>query len=287
MIPNELLRQALESLENAQKLAEDHSGKSTTTKLADEGLARALRKDIEALQAGAGSVVSIGQQLRERKAKLQSLSAFAKARRKSLEGLLSKRSAAQDRLDESRQQRFEGRLTAANKLEKLLGPRIKIGVRRAGQTEVYASAIADLLKGSGLRYNDLSQQIAGAVSPRELIEAAENNDAKSIAESAQIALDRTARVLGQVRTSNLGSMATVLVDDEVSLHLLDGQSYKNIGDLSTGQRCTVVLPIVMQHADRILIVDQPEDHIDNAFIVDTLIRAIVGRPPEGQLLGII
>jgi DNA-binding NarL/FixJ family response regulator len=31
-------------------------------------------------------------------------------------------------------------------------------------------------------------------------------------------------------------------------------------------------------------VDQPEDHIDNAFIVDTLIQAILARPPSSQIL---
>lgn len=36
--------------------------------------------------------------------------------------------------------------------------------------------------------------------------------------------------------------------------------------------------------ERILIVDQPEDHIDNAFIADTLIKSILARPANGQLL---
>jgi hypothetical protein len=54
--------------------------------------------------------------------------------------------------------------------------------------------------------------------------------------------------------------------------------------LSTGQRCTVILPIVLRHVDRVVIVDQPEDHIDNAFIADTLIKAILERDPNGQII---
>jgi hypothetical protein len=142
----------------------------------------------------------------------------------------------------------------------------------------------EILKGSGLRYNDLSIQIAESVSPRELIDAAERNDGQALAAAASITLDRATRVLAHVRSSNLGAIATVLVDDDVALQLLDGQAYKTINDLSTGQRCTVVLPIILQHSDRMLVIDQPEDHIDNAFIVDTLIKAIVERADDSQLL---
>ena len=83
---------------------------------------------------------------------------------------------------------------------------------------------------------------------------------------------------------SLGEIATTLVEDNVYLRLLDGNDYKHFSDLSTGQRCTVVLPIILEHRDRILIVDQPEDHIDNAFIVDTLIKALLHRSPEAQIV---
>ena len=38
------------------------------------------------------------------------------------------------------------------------------------------------------------------------------------------------------------------------------------------------------HTNRIIIVDQPEDHIDNAFIADTLIQAVLARDGESQIL---
>jgi predicted ATPase len=45
-----------------------------------------------------------------------------------------------------------------------------------------------------------------------------------------------------------------------------------------------VLPIVLQHDERVLVIDQPEDHIDNAFITDSLIKAIRARSPHSQLI---
>ncbi|WP_346266419.1 hypothetical protein, partial [Pseudomonas palleroniana] len=82
--------------------------------------------------------------------------------------------------------------------------------------------------------------------------------------------DRASRILSHLKTCEMGNLSTTPIEDEVSLRLLDGGYYKDVSELSTGQRCTVVLPLVLAHMNRMLIVDQPEDHIDNAFIADTL-----------------
>ena len=144
--------------------------------------------------------------------------------------------------------------------------------------------ISDILRGSGLRYGELAPLLASSVSPRELLEAAESNDYETVSRIAGISRDRSARVLAQIREGGITDLATIAVDDDVSLHLLDGQDYKEIAELSTGQRCTVVLPLVLSHTDRALIVDQPEDHIDNAFIVDTVIKAVRARGAKTQTI---
>ena len=74
------------------------------------------------------------------------------------------------------------------------------------------------------------------------------------------------------------------VDDDIRLELLDGPEYKRSDQLSTGQRCTVVLPILLEQHDRILIMDQPEDHLDNAFITETVVKALRNRGLSQQSL---
>ena len=165
-----------------------------------------------------------------------------------------------------------------------LNPTFVSRLFRAGQFETFAAAISDALRGSGLRYNELSSMLAENISPRELLEAADTNDIDLIAGATGITKNRAARALVQLRESYLGALATVVVEDTVSLQLLDGTVYKGIGELSTGQRCTVILPLVLLHKGRILIVDQPEDHIDNAFIAHTLIRSVLARSPNGQVI---
>ena len=236
------------------------------------------------MQEGAGVIVRQGQQLRERKAQLDSLKTVLAERRQALNTLVAHRNAAMDRLDSIREQRFNARNVVATELTETLGPRIRVNVSRAGQFETFAAAIASALRGSGLRYNELSSTLAAQVSPRELLEAVDTNDFDLIAEATGITKDRAARALAQLRECNLGALATVAVEDTVSLQLLDGVDYKGIAELSTGQRCTVVLPLVLRQTEPVLIVDQPEDHIDNAFITDTLIASVPARGPDRQII---
>jgi hypothetical protein len=159
-----------------------------------------------------------------------------------------------------------------------------VSVTRAGQFDVFSATVADVLRGSGLRYGDLSVALAEHITPRELLEAADNNDVELLEDAVGISKDRAARALAHLREGDLGALATIPVEDTVAFELLDGSDYKDIAALSTGQRCTVVLPLVLQHTERMLIVDQPEDHIDNAFIVDTLIQSVLARDPKGQIV---
>jgi ABC-type lipoprotein export system ATPase subunit len=278
------LKVALEELALADGEVSSIAGSRNSGRLASEEKARHLRKDLETLQAGAGNIARQGQQLRQSKAQLEALRALLTQRTADLTTLVSSRGKVLDRLEELRDARFTSRARVANDLNKVLGPRIRISVSRAGQHEPFGAAIADALKGSGLKYGDLAQALAKKVSPRELLEAAEADDIAFITEAAGITPDRTERLLAHLREADLGAVGTASVADLVDFQLLDGTDYKDISELSTGQRCTVVLPIVLQHTDRMLIVDQPEDHIDNAFIADTLIRSVLARDPTSQII---
>lgn len=256
----------------------------TQGKVQVEDQARQLRKEVDDQQTGTGNILRRAQELRERKAKLESLKAFLDAQNKALGAVLASRGRALDKLDEIRSQRFNKRMVVANRLNAELGPNIHISLLRNGQTGAFAAAIADVLRGSGLRYADLSTVISQQLSPRALLEAVDAFDFELISETAEISIDRASRILSHLRGADLGSLCTMSLEDEVTLQLLDGCDYKELSELSTGQRCTVVLPLVLAHTGRMLIVDQPEDHIDNAFIADTLIKVVIGRDERSQII---
>lgn len=281
---HEHLRLALLELGVAETETAALASQVALEKMGLEDQARNLRRQIDALQAGAGEIVRRGQLLRERKAQLESLRAVRQSRVASLQAVIARRNQALDSLEAIRSARFEARREAAARLNHVLGPRIHINVMRGGQAEAFASALTEALRGSGLRYNDLVAALAPRISPRELLEAVDNADFDLIATRGSMTLERAAKVAVALKDADLGAIATVPVDDYVSFSLMDGPDYKDIAELSTGQRCTVILPLVLRHMERLLIVDQPEDHIDNAFIAETLIKSILARPANGQLL---
>lgn len=275
---------ALQELAAVEDDTRQIASRFESEKISYEDQARTLRRDIEGLQSGAGDIARRGQALRERRAQLESLRGVLATRNAAMQSAVMRRSAALDALEATRTQRYGTRAQAANRLNQVLGPRIRVAVMRGGQTDAFATALTDALRGSGLRYNDMVVTLAQRISPRELLEAVENDDYDLVASRGSLSLDRAAKAVLALKAADLGSIATVPVEDYVTFSLMDGADHKDIADLSTGQRCTVILPLVLRHIDRLLIVDQPEDHIDNAFIADTLIKAILARPANSQLI---
>ncbi|WJH40592.1 hypothetical protein N7E02_08230 [Aliirhizobium terrae] len=52
------------------------------------------------------------------------------------------------------------------------------------------------------------------------------------------------------------------------------QTWKQLDDLSTGQKATAVLLLLLLESEAPLIVDQPEDDLDNRFIADSIVPAM-------------
>jgi hypothetical protein len=246
--------------------------------------ARLLRTEIDGYQQGAGAISRQASALREKLNQLASIEALKEDRVQRLDNLQGERGGYLDQLDAHAQSTFEQRLGVVNRLNKSLAPRIRLKAIRAAQVESYAAGISNALRGSGIKYNELSSDIAARLSPRELVELVEKLDVDHLCVAADITRERAVRIITRLREVGLEGILCCQVDDDVELSLLHGSQYKAIDRLSTGQRCTVVLPIVMEHRDRVIVVDQPEDHLDNEFIAETLIHSLRNRGREGQII---
>lgn len=268
----------------AEKLLAQMTSGTNQEKLKVDDKARVIRKELDLQQQGAGAIVRQASGLREKRAQLQALANTAKSVSMKLKTLQTSRKSALDRLDQIREERFDSRRECAQELSSDLGPRIHVEVERAGQVDQYAKVVSDCLKGSGLHYNDLASSISSSMSPRELTECIDESNHELISEVLGINRERAIRLIAALKVGNLGELVTVPVEDDVHFTLLDGSEYKAIADLSTGQRCTVILPLILEQKERVIIVDQPEDHIDNAFITETVIKAIKERSAESQIL---
>lgn len=253
-------------------------------RLALEGKSRALRGEIEKLVTGAGSISRQLGQLRTELAQRLSRKKLLQDRDRRIAALRMRRDEHIRALDATRADRHAQRVSIAERLNRALAPQINISVERYGQYEEYTEALISALRGSGLRYTELVKALAEYVSPAEIIEFVDNYDYEALSSISGIPKDRAARVLSHLRENSAVEIVTARIEDNIRMSLLDGLDYKNLEHLSAGQRCTVVLSIVLQHTGRTLIIDQPEDHLDNAYIATTVIRALRSRKKNGQVI---
>ena len=278
------LRTNIETLESAVFEVQRLNELNSVDRLTTDERARASRRTLDALQSGAGELTRRVEILTEQEAQLGALKDLANDRSTRVTELQVLRRQVFENLERVREERFESRIQIANRLKDDLGPEIKTEVIQSGMTNDYANVIAAALRGSGLHYNTLAPHFATRMSPLELVEAVESNDAQALTEALESSTERAINVITYLRSRNLSDLIAAPIDDSVELSLLDGVDYKESDNLSIGQRCTVVLPILLSGHGELLIIDQPEDHLDNAFITETLVERLRERRGGDQFI---
>lgn len=98
------------------------------------------------------------------------------------------------------------------------------------------------------------------------------------------------KILG---SSDLGPMLDAYEEDDLAIefdptleaHGAHGTpQYKPIDQLSAGQRCTAVFPILLTLEKAPLLIDQPEDNLDNRHIANKVAGSILDNKPTRQML---
>ena len=278
------IRVALGALGDAQaELATLLKQKQAESSEVEEN-SRTLRRRLEELEAGLGAIAREVGELREKQGQLTAIRDSLEAKRGRMAELAEQRAVSYGLLDRARDAQFESRQLVARHLSEALGGSIRAKVTRSADVGAYENAIISGLTGSGLHYNTLAPQVASRMSPLELVSAIEDGDSSTLAEVAEIAEDRSRAMIAHLRTSNTADLVSAPIGDGVTLELLDGMEYKSTDELSIGQRCTVVLSILLQVLGPTLVVDQPEDHLDNSFVANTLVGALRSRNPDDQMI---
>ena len=270
-----------ERLEEESKLRRE---KISSNNLDVERKARFLRQELDKVSEGTGALSRSIALVKAQIAQVNTRENLLGERRNRLLALRARRDEAVAELESIRLKRYELRCEVAKAINKALGPHVKVEIEQSSQLGDYSKALTDALKGSGIKYNGLVLRIAESVSPRELVGFVENSAYDALAELLEIPRERAARVIGHLQEFGLADILTSDVQDNINMCLLDGVDYKDVSALSAGQRCTVILSIVLQHSERALIIDQPEDHLDNAFVANTIIKTLNARRGRGQVI---
>jgi hypothetical protein len=219
--------------------------------------------------------------------------------------LLSALSAAQDAVSAARD---AGLAPLNGQLAEVGGDRLRITVQREPLGD--RAALIAFLNESVLtieragQYNrmQVGERLAAMARPEELSEAlvagkpkalgarrpVGSDGALTIAEAKKLAdgcvwreLDDDARV--DVFDSEIGALLELAeqpVDDRVRIKL----NGKAVDALSPGQRSSAMLPLIALAETDPLVIDQPEDNLDNAMVGDTLTRILADLKERRQII---
>ena len=96
-----------------------------------------------------------------------------------------------------------------------------------------------------------------------------------------------AETLNRMTPAQLYTLEAIDIEDRVSLELNvshTGERYRSLDRLSTGQQCTAILHLLLLDNPDPLIMDQPEDNLDNAFIAERIVQELRAAKTERQFL---
>ena len=96
-----------------------------------------------------------------------------------------------------------------------------------------------------------------------------------------------AETLTRMTAAQVYGLEAIDLEERVSLELnvsRAGEQYRALDRLSTGQQCTAILHLLLLDNHDPLIMDQPEDNLDNAFIAERIVRELRAAKTERQFL---
>jgi len=204
---------------------------------------------------------------------------------KELKVLLKEREALLAKLSELRNHRFATRKGVAERINAEVSPQIQVRVEQYGNTQNYQALLEAGLKNAGVRHRVVAGKIAGCISPQDFAKAIRQGDIDVIVDRAEVSPDQARKIITTLSGDPvLYDFETVELIDLPCIELLDGGEYKNSLMLSTGQKCTSILPILLLDSEKPLLVDQPEDNLDNRFVFTTVVQRIQEVKRNRQLI---
>jgi energy-coupling factor transporter ATP-binding protein EcfA2 len=171
------------------------------------------------------------------------------------------------------------RESTASDLQRKIGDCVRVRIMRNADSLAYQQILSQGLRGARVRNHD--EILAGLMRlrPEQIAQIIQDNDVDEFEDLVAFGRERSARILEAFRSS-LDPLAVEVIDieDRISIELNVANSgqphFKDAAELSQGQKCTALLPLLLSRREMPLLIDQPEDNLDNHFIYETVVDAV-------------
>lgn len=204
--------------------------------------------------------------------------------------LLEERKYLLDKFNSIKNEIFTLRLSAIQEINNILNGDVKITLKFSGIINEFEERLKDALRGSGLKYNELVNKIVETFKPDQFAKIIQDKNIETLKLISGIDEYRSAALIKALHeTEAIYKIESIYCDDLPDFKLrIEGdvarENYKNSDELSMGQRCTTVLPIIFAVSENPLIIDQPEDNLDNKYISEKIHNIIKGQKENRQLI---
>jgi energy-coupling factor transporter ATP-binding protein EcfA2 len=177
----------------------------------------------------------------------------------------------------------------ASELQREAGQRVRIRIMRNADHLAYQQMLMDGLRGARVRSHDELMTTLMQLRPEQLAQLIQANDLDSFEELTAFGSERSRKILDSFREIvDPLALEVIAIEDRIGIELNvspAGQpNFRDASDLSRGQKCTALLPILLARRDSPLIIDQPEDNLDNHFIFETVVNAVQRLKRRRQMI---
>lgn len=196
----------------------------------------------------------------------------------------TERQALLDDVSELQSRRYALRRQAVSRINASVSPHIRVEVENFGDQREYAELLSGHIKGSGVNKQQVVQKLCG-LSPADLVQLLQGGDTAALEKRAGLNKNQAEKAIAALSSQELlFEIETVSLHDRPLIQLNDSGQYKDSPGLSTGQKCTAVLPILLCVSEHPLLIDQPEDNLDNRFISEIVVEKIKISKTARQLV---
>ncbi|MEM8857580.1 MAG: TrlF family AAA-like ATPase [Chloroflexota bacterium] len=237
-------------------------------------------------------------ELQERKIVLEGMVSQQEDAHRQLCLLKEARHALLERLIGLRQDKlFNLREQKAADLNKLLGGTVRIELTKDGNQARYGEFLTKLFKKHNGRMTKkvVDSIVETGLSPLNLAQAIREEIAGAEGEETALARDfgisdAYRKRFAQLSEAAIFELEIYDVPDRPDIQLKVGGKYRSlnpppgVAGLSTGQKCTAILSLILVERSTPLIIDQPEDDLDNAFIFSEIVQTLRREKERRQFI---
>jgi DNA repair ATPase RecN len=230
--------------------------------------------------------------LTEEKNSLKSLIAGLNGIEDPLKHLRQKRQGLLQQIRDCRDAQHGLRKERADAIAKSLHGRLHLRVECKGQKGSYRERLSPLLKGSNLSQDAIDKLVSPEATDGIALSEAVQAGSKEVQTRFGLEPEVAERLIHWLtaQESLLFELETLIPQDTLRLELrMDGQ-YRSLDHLSMGQGAAAILLLLFGLRNRILIIDQPEDYLEDRFAHEEMLqilreqKGLRNQSPESQVI---